>query len=147
MAMQKTLMGTALAVIAVLMMASVLALLQSSRTVPTSGTVRTVNVGVYQDNLCTQPLLSINWGTVDPGTSVLKTVYVKNQGSVSMTLNMTTNSWSSSNAQAYMTLTWDKETASVAPGNNVQATLNLTVLPAITGVTDFSFNIVITGTT
>lgn len=146
MAMQKMIVGTAVAVVVVLMMTSVLALLQSNQTLSTSGTIGTVNVGVYIDAACTQTVSSINWGTVNPGASTVKTVYVKNQGAVAMTLNMTINTWTPSNCPTYMTLTWDAESASVAVGNHVQADFNLTILPNITGIGAFSFNIVITGT-
>ena len=146
MAMQKMVVGTALAVVAVLMMTSVLALLQSNQTLTTTGTIRTVNVGVYTDAACTQTATSIDWGTINPGTSTLKTYYVKNQGSVPMTLNMTSNAWTPSNCPTYMSLTWDAENAPVAVGNHAQADINLTILPNITGIGAFSFNIVITGT-
>ncbi|MGD0495351.1 MAG: hypothetical protein ABSB28_04855 [Candidatus Bathyarchaeia archaeon] len=146
MAMQKMVVGTAVAVVVVLMMTSVLALLQSNRTLLTSGTVRTVNVGVYSDPACTQPASSIDWGTINPGTSTVKTVYVKNEGAVTLSLNMTSNTWTPSNCPTYMTLTWNEENASVAVGNHVQADFNLTVLPNITGIGAFSFDIVVTGT-
>jgi hypothetical protein len=146
MAAQKIVIGTALAIVAVLTMTSVLALLSSSRTLSTSGTIRTVNVGVYYDSACTQPASSLSWGNVTPGTSTVDTVYVRNEGAVTMTLNMTSNAWTPSNCTTYMTLTWDEENASVTVGNHVQADLNLTVSPSITGIGAFSFNIVITGT-
>jgi hypothetical protein len=145
MAMQKMVFGTALAVVVVLMMTSVLALIQSNVTLSTSGTVKTVNVGVFSDAACTQPASSIAWGSVAPGTSTVKTLYVKNEGSVTMTLNMTSNTWTPSNCATYMSLTWDAEGESVAAGSNVQADFNLTISPSITGISAFSFNIVITG--
>jgi len=145
MAMQKMVFGTALAVVVVLMMTSVLALLQSNMSITNSGIVGTVNVGVYSDSACTQTVSSLTWGTINAGTSTVKTVYVKNLGSVTMTLNMTSNSWTPSNCLTYMSLTWDAGNASVAVGNHVQADFNLTVSPSITGVTAFSFTIVITG--
>jgi hypothetical protein len=145
MAMQKMVFGTALAVVVVLMMTSVLALIQSNVSLTNSGVVGTVNVGVYSDVACTQPVSSLAWGTLNAGTSTVKTVYVKNLGSVTMTLNMTSNTWTPSNSPTYMSLTWDAENASVAAGNHVQADFNLTISPSITGISAFSFNIVITG--
>jgi hypothetical protein len=145
MAMQKMVVGTAVAVVVVMMMTSVLALLSVNRTLPTSGTIRTVNVGVYTDAACTQTASSIDWGTINPGASTVKTIYVKNEGAVTMTLNMTSNTWTPGNSPTYMTLTWDAESASVAVGNHVQADFNLTVLSSITGIGAFSFNIVLTG--
>ena len=146
MAMQKMVVGMALAVVVVLMMASALALLTASnQTLTTSGTIKTVNVGVYLDEACTVPASSISWGTVAPGSSTVETVYVKNLGSVTMTLNMTSNTWTPSNCPTYMSLTWNDEGVAVNVGDSVQADLNLTVSSSITGITSFSFNVVITG--
>lgn len=145
MAMQKTIIGAGVAVAAVLMLTSVLALLQSSQTIPNNGTVKAINVGVYLDSACTQNCTTLAWGTVSPGSSSVKTVYVKNQGSAPMTLNMTTNTWTPSSAASYITLTWNRESAVVTAGSNVQADLTLSVSSGITGITNFSFNIIITG--
>jgi hypothetical protein len=145
MAMQKMVFGTALAVVVVLMMTSVLALIQSNTSFTNSGIVGTVNVGVYSNTACTQTVSSLAWGTMNPGTSTVQTVYVKNLGSVTMTLNMTSNSWTPSNSPTYMSLTWNAEGESVAAGSSVQANFTLTISPSITGISAFSFNIVITG--
>jgi len=145
MAMQKMVVGTALAVVVVLMMTSALALISSNQTLSTSGTIKTVNVGVYFDAACTEPASTLSWGSVSPGTSAVQTVYVKNLGSVTLTLNMTSDTWTPSNCPTYMGLTWDEEGAVVSVGNHVQADFNLTVSPSITGIATFSFNIVITG--
>lgn len=129
-----------------LTMASVLALLQSSRTIPSHGTISGVNVNVYQDSNCTQPLTSVDWGTLDNGSSAIKTVYVRNEGTANMTLSLGNNTWVPSNATDYLTLSWDRENYVLANGASVGANLNLTVSPMFTTGTDFSFNIVITGT-
>jgi hypothetical protein len=146
MAMQKMVVGTALAVVVVLMTAGVLALLSVNRTLTTTGTIGTVNVGVYSDANCTVPVSSLVWGTVEPGASPVETVYVKNLGTVTETLNMTSNAWTPSACSSYMTLTWDAENASVTVGNAVKADFTLTISSSVTGITSFSFNIVVTGT-
>lgn len=146
MAMQKMVVGTALAVVVVLMTAGALALLSANQTLTNSGTIGTVNVGVYSDAACTEPVSSISWGTLNPGASAVQTVYVKNTGTVTETLNMTSTGWTPSTCPSYMTLTWTAEGASVTAGNDVQANVTLTVSSSITGITAFSFNITITGT-
>ena len=70
-----------------------LAVLNVQRAIPSSGLVVAVNVGVYSDAACTQNLTSIDWGSVYPGGSVPKTIYVKNTGNAPITLSMTTASW------------------------------------------------------
>jgi hypothetical protein len=128
------------------MMASVLALLQSSRTISSHGTIRGVNVNVYQDIGCTQQLSSLDWGTLDNGSSTVKTIYVKNEGTANMTLSISNNTWVPVDATGYLTLTWNREGYVLANGTSVSADLTLEVSPTFTNGTDFSFNIVVTGT-
>ena len=123
-------------------------LLLSSQTVPSNGTVlSTVNVGVYNDQVCAQNCTSINWSTIAPGSSTTKTFYVKNTGTLPMTLNMATSGWNPSNANGPITLGWNREGAVLNASQSINATLTLTVSPTIdSSITDFSFNITITGT-
>jgi hypothetical protein len=143
--MRKTVVVAATVLAVMVMMVSVLALLQSSRTIPSHGTIRGVNVGIFQDSGCTQQLTSVDWGTLDNGTSSVKTVYVKNEGTVNMTLSLSNNTWVPSGAVDYMALTWNREGYVLANGTSIDAGLTLSVLPSFTNGTDFSFNIVITG--
>ena len=70
-----------------------LAILNVQRSIPSSGMVVAVNVGVYSDSACTLNLTSIDWGNVYPGGSVPRTIYVKNTGNAPITLSMTTALW------------------------------------------------------
>jgi phage-related tail fiber protein len=120
-------------------------LLTLSQTIPSTGTITSVNVGVYSDSACTQSLTSIDWGQVTPGSNALRTIYIKNTGNTPLTLSMATNTWNPSGASAYLTISWDKAGASLAVGQSIAAVLTLTVSPSISGITSFSVNIVITG--
>ena len=75
-----------------------------------------------------------------------KTVYVKNSGNSGLTLNMSSNGWIPVEAENFLSLTWDVEGAVVEADGIVQAVLVLEVSESITGITDFSFSIVIEGT-
>jgi hypothetical protein len=143
---RKTVLMAALVVAVTLMMASVLALLQSSRTISSHGTIRGVNVGVYSDIGCTQQLSSLDWGTIDNGSQTVKTLYVRNEGTSNMTLNISNNTWVPVDATSYLTLTWNRDSYVLANGTSVSADLTLAVSPSFTNGTDFSFNIVIVGT-
>jgi len=121
-------------------------LLMSSQTLQSSGTVTTVNVGVYSDSSCTQNLTSINWGTIYPGNSTTRIIYVKNIGSLPVTLTMTTESWAPSNANTYISLSWNREGTVLTAGQSTTATLTLSATPDAANITSFSCNIVITGT-
>ena len=116
-----------------------------TQTISSNGTLTTVNVAVYSDNPCTQNCTSINWGTLHPGTTNTTLLYVKNTGSLPITLSMTTESWAPTNADNYLTATWDQEGTVLQADEQVTATLTLTAEPDNGGFTDFSFNIIIAG--
>jgi hypothetical protein len=120
--------------------------LVSSQTVPSGGTITAVNVGVYSNSACTNNCTSIDWGALSPGGSTTRTVYVKNTGTVPVTLSMATANWSPSNANSYLTVTWNRANYVLAAGSSVSATLTLTASASAGSITDFDFNIVITGT-
>ncbi len=150
MAMRKISTGTIIAIAATALFLTLLTsgLLLSSQTVPSNGTVlSTVNVGVYNDQNCTQNCTSIDWGTLAPGSSTIRTVYVKNTGTLPMTLNMTTSGWNPSSANGPITLSWNREGTVLNASQSINATLTLTISPSInSSITNFSFNITITGT-
>ena len=121
-------------------------LLTTSRTLSSSGTVEGIGVEVYWDSGCTQTAISVDWGYAEPGDVVTRTVYVKNSGNTPMTLSMTYSDWDPVEAGDYLSLSWNREGATLDDGEVVQAVLTLTVSDQITGITTYSFNIVIEGT-
>jgi len=121
-------------------------LLTVSKTLSSTGTVKAINVEVYWDSSCTQVVNSIDWGTPGPGDTVSQTVYVKNGGNAQMNISLTVSGWSPVGAGSYLGVSWDREDAVVAAGGVVQAVITLDVSSSITGITDFSFDIVIEGT-
>jgi hypothetical protein len=118
-----------------------------STTLSSSGSITTsANIGLYSDSACTTSLTTIDWGTTSPGSSITRTVYVKNTGTgVSLTLGMTTGNWSPSGANGPITLTWNREGTVLTPGQSVAAVLTLSVSSGITGITSFSVQILISG--
>ena len=121
-------------------------LLSVNQAVQSSGTVTSIGVGVYSDYGCTNILTNINWGTITPGESVTRTIYVKNTGDATITLSMTKTNWNPSNAEGYMTLTWNREGRTLDPDQMTTATLTLSVSEDISAVEAFSVDIVIIGT-
>jgi len=140
--------GLSAAVVAIGLFVTLLAsgALISSRTIASSGVIATTNLGVYSDSACTQSLTSINWGTVSPGGSVARTIYVKNLGTNQLTLSMTGANWSPASADGPITLTWNREGTALGANQVATATLTLRVSSSISGITTFNVNIVITGT-
>jgi len=125
---------------------SVLALVQTSRTVPNTGTIKAIGVGVYWDNGCTTPVPSINWTIVEPGSNNSRTVYIRNEGSTAANLSMTVpkSSWNPLNASSYMTLKWDYNNQTLNVNQVIPVKFTLSVLDSIAGITNFSFDIIIT---
>ena len=123
-------------------------LMTTTQTVPSSGTITAINLGVYSDSDagCTgPPLTTIDWGSVTPGTPVTKTIYLKNTGNIAENLTMTTNTWSPSNAGTYLTITWSPTSSTLAAGASTSATLTLAASSSAGALSTFSVNIVITG--
>lgn len=147
MAMQKTTVaGIAVAVIAVVMLTTVLAALQASKTLTNTGSITTVNVGAFSDSGCTQALSTINWGTISPGSSASQTIYIKNTGTAQVSLNMTVTAWNPASASSYMSFTWNQEGTVLSAGSSVATMLVLNVSSSVSGITTFGFNATITGT-
>jgi len=110
------------------------------------GTLKYVGVSVYWDNACTNQVTSIPWGTITPGAQVDNTLYVKNVGNAAGTLMMSYGNFTPTVAASYLALTWNCSSY-VLPSSSVTcARLLLTVQPNITGVTDFSFDILLEAT-
>ena len=78
----------------------------SSRTVANAYPMRGVGVGIYWDQGCTNRILSLDWGPIEPGSNSTVMVYVRNEGDSAVSLWMATSNWTPNVASSYMTLTW-----------------------------------------
>jgi len=146
MAMQKITIGTLLAIAVMATVASTLGVLVATRTISNTGNLKAIGVGVYWDSSCTNAVSSVDWGSLDPGVTKDVTIYVKNEGTVTAVLNLRAENWNPSSASNYMTLSWNRENHVLSTGSVVQATLTLSISSSTSGITSFSFNIVISGT-
>jgi hypothetical protein len=111
----------------------------------TNAPVSSINVEIYTDAAATTKLTNLQWGSLSPGGTVTKTIYIKNSGNTAETLNMTAAQWTPTLASSVLSLTWNKEGNSLAAGAVVPATLTLQVASDPGSVTSFSLNIVISG--
>jgi hypothetical protein len=125
---------------------TVLAALSASTTFPLDGTINTVNVEAYSDSACTQPLTGLNVGNVNPGSTITKTIYIKNTGSIPVTLTMAASGWNPVGASTYLTLLWNRQNDVLDAGDSVSATFTLTVASDTGSLTTFSCSVTITGT-
>jgi hypothetical protein len=131
-------------VLALSMLNPVMSAVNTSRKVSNSGSIKGVGVGIYNDQSCTSAVSSINWGVLEPGLSVDKTVYIRNEGNSPAILSMAASNWSPSSASSYMTLRWNYAGQTVNVDQVIQVKLTLSVSSSISGINDFSFDITIT---
>ncbi len=131
---------------ALLMLVSTLAICAFDQTENVSGlTTTTAGLRIYRDYRCTQRIYSISWGDLDPGDSITKTVYVKNTGSVALTLHLLKTDWSPATANESITITWNREHILLYPYRVTTARLTLTVSQDIQENTTFRVNLGIRG--
>ena len=141
---------------------SVVGLLQSSERIGTSGIIvrpdpppappppapppePEIEIDVYADESCSQSISSIEWGSLEPGNSVNRIVYVKNSGSTDVVLGLLTENWNPAAANEYLNLSWDYDGNALDIDAVLSVTLTLSVDSSVSGVTDFNFDIVIIG--
>ena len=136
----------ALTITALALVLTTAALLTNNQTVPLSGTINAVNLGVYSDNACTQTCSALNVGALNPGGTGTQTIYIKNTGNVAETLTMTANNWNPTNATTSLTLTWNQQNTGLPAGQSIQAVITLTVASNCGSMTTFSCSVTITGT-
>jgi hypothetical protein len=102
---------------------------------------------LYSDSACNLPLTSIEWGSLSPGGTVSRIVYIKNtQGATSLTLSMTAKNWNPTTANGPLTLSWNKQGTTLPPGQVTAATISLSASSSIAGISSFGVQILINGT-
>lgn len=110
--------------------------------------LKTIGFKTYWDESCTQEITEIDWGVLEqPPVSKSIDIWLKNIGTVSVSLSLTTEEWTPPEASNYIFLTWDKEGYVLHENEVTKATLTLSVSETVigTGLKDFSFTIVLTG--
>jgi hypothetical protein len=140
--------SVALVLISIVLAATTYAAISTTKNVSSSGTVIvSPNLTVFSDSACTDPIAVIDWGSVSPGGSTTKTIYIKNTGTgTSISLDMATNNWNPTDSSNYMTITWNPTKTTILPNETTAATITLSVSPSVIGITNFSVQISLTGT-
>lgn len=117
--------------------------LSQTLTIGSRGTIQAIGVEVYGDINCNSPVPSVDWGTVEPGSTKNFTIYIKNTGNVAVTLFVYADNWNPPDASNYMTFSPDYPKQPIDPQEVVEATLTLSTSPDIEGITSFNFDIFI----
>ena len=120
-------------------------LFQPERTIPSSGQITTVGVGVYWDENSTNRVSSLDWGTLEPYYNKNITVYIRNEGNTAASLAMNSTNWHPSSAISYMTLAWNYSDQRIEADKSIRVAFTLSISGDIQGITSFSFDIVVRG--
>jgi hypothetical protein len=134
------------AIILVFILGTIIVNSGSSRTVAYAYSMRGIGVGIYWDQACTNRTLSLDWGPIEPGSSSSVLVYVRNEGDSAVSLWMATSNWTPAVASGQMTLNWSYSGQILDVDQVIPIELNLFVSSSVSGITDFSFDIVVTTT-
>jgi len=121
-------------------------LLFGTRTINNAGNINSIGVGVYWENTCVNEIETIDWEYLEPGSVENVTIYIRNEGNVPMTLNMSTSSWNPAQTSMYVTLSWNRENSVVSGQSVLEAILTMQVSLNVTAITSFDFDITIAGT-
>jgi hypothetical protein len=118
----------------------------TSRIVAYAGSIEGVGVEIYWDQGCTDRTLSLDWGLIEPGSNSTVSLYFRNEGDSAVFLWMETSNWKPSASLDYMTLIWTYSGRILNADEVIPIDLILNVSPTVSGIIDFSFDIVITTT-
>jgi hypothetical protein len=118
----------------------------TTETISSVGSLKTIDIEAYWDENLTNRVTGINWGLLEPGDQKSFSIYLHNEGNSALTLSMSTSNWNPSAAATYLTLSWDYNGQTIEADKNLQVTLTLNVNASITGITNFSFDIIVVGT-
>ncbi|PVX24534.1 MAG: hypothetical protein CW691_07400 [Candidatus Bathyarchaeum sp.] len=109
------------------------------------GTIRTIDVDIYQDQELTTILEVISWGTLNPGEAKSVDAWIKNTGNDAQKLVMWTENWNPTAAQNGLALSWNYADSWIAVNASIPVVFTLFVDANITGVVSFSFDIWVKG--
>ena len=109
-----------------------------------TGRIKLVDLKAYADPEFTKEVSAIDWGLIPPGGLSQTTLYLKSMSTVPSNLTLTTEAWVPEAAASYITLTWDYDGGDLNPGEIRAVLFTLDVSPDVIGITEFSFDIVIT---
>jgi hypothetical protein len=111
----------------------------------TTEVITEVDLGVYRDRACTQPLSSLNWGTCYPEQNKTMTVYIKNLGTLNITVSIRTDNWVPTNAESHYILYANGDGTTLSPNDTVAITFNLYSRSTASQINAFTFDIIIQG--
>ena len=113
--------------------------------VPSSGNIRAIGIKAYNSSDCLIEITKIDWGIIDAGSNVSRTIWLKLEGNVRANISITTNNWIPQNASQYIILSYS-DIGLIEPDTVCQVILTLSVSEDIWKIYSFSFDIIIVAT-
>ena len=137
----------ALCIVAGLLAGSIItyAALQWTYKITATVTIKSLGVTVYSDPGCSVPLLTIDWGMMEPGQSKNYPAYIKNESNVPVTMSMYAENWSPVNAKDFMAVTWSYDGRQIPVDGSLPVDFTLSIDASISGIRNFSFEIWVVG--
>ena len=108
------------------------------------GVIRTVGLEAFMDSDLTIKATAIDWGLMSPGGSSNVTLYLKSSSTIPAEIMFSTENWEPSAAQPFFNLTWNYKNQLLSPNQVIPVIFTLRVNENITGVTTFTFDLIIT---
>jgi hypothetical protein len=112
--------------------------------VPNRGSVRAFGLGVYREPACANAVSSLEWGIIEPGSMVNKTIYLRNEGNSPAIMALTTANWNPSVASSYIGLSWNYTGQTMDADQVIPVLVTLSVSNYVQGITAFSFDALLT---
>lgn len=109
-----------------------------------TGRIKLIGVKAYSDADLTKEVSSIDWGLIPRGGSSQITLWLKSTSSCPANLTLRTENWVPPNASDYLTLNWDYDGSPLYGGEVREVLFTLGVAQNVFGITDFSFDMIIT---
>jgi hypothetical protein len=115
-------------------------------TIPTTGTISTVGIGIYNDPAATINVTAISWGILTPNQSTQKLLYIKNTNLINCVVTLTENNWNPTNAHEYMTISWNYSGQTLTPSMILPVTVTLSLYDNASAIMNFGFDMIFTAT-
>jgi len=117
-----------------------------STSIRSRGDIDAINVGVYWNGNCSNPVSFVDWGSIEPGSVKNVSLFIRNEGTVAADLFLSTDNWSPSNASEFVMLSWDYSGQILDRFEIILVVLTLRVSSEVRGISSFSFDIIIGAT-
>ena len=129
---------------AILGLIVMVAILIAQKILSSTGIIASNNIEVYAEPACTTKVTSLAWGIIFPATTYTKTIYVKNEGNVPVTLALVFSNYSPAEASTALQLSSDNDGIPIAASAVKKIVISL-LAPVKPGFSSFTFDTVING--